>query len=81
MRRIKLKKNDPHREYRDDINRIVNAMAEAGFMCTDTEAKELWEEYSDSFAAGWLGLPSTNEEIVGCVSPYFDPVEPDSDEY
>ena len=81
MRRIKLLKEPRYASLGRDIERIVQAMAKSGFFCSHTEASKLWESYSDSMAAGWLNLPDTDEEIVGCISPYFDPVEPDSNEY
>jgi len=81
MKRIKLKQNNPHNEYQDDIDRITNAMAKAGFYCTDNEAIQLWEEYSESLSAGWLGLPKLDEYIVSYIRPFFEPVDDGLDDW
>lgn len=75
MKRIILKQDNPRREYQDDIDRITNAMAKAGFYCNDTEAIKLWEEYSDSLDADWLGLPKLDAHVVSRIRPFFEPVD------
>lgn len=61
--------------YRMDADRIAKCLADRGYEATPQQAVRLWERYSESFAAGWLGLPESDEEVFECVRPYFEPVE------
>lgn len=81
MKRIKLKINNPHSEYKNDIGRIISVMNDAGFHCSAEEAQKLWEEYSESYAAQWLILPTNPVEIMSNIAPFFDAVETDSNEH
>jgi len=49
--------------YKSDCRRIQKAMIEEGALISLDEAYKLWEAYSDSMAAGWVGLPDDDEEI------------------
>lgn len=51
---------------------IVDALAKAGYDCSESDAHVLWRRYSDSMCAGWMNLPADDFEIVECVRPYFD---------
>jgi hypothetical protein len=58
--------------YREDCELIKSALVENGFVNAGLrDAIYLWGEYSESFAAGWLGLPDTSEEIYECVRHYI----------
>lgn len=54
---------------------VKNGYVNAGL----SDVMRLWSEYSDSHAAGWLGLPEESEEaaddmIFDCVKPYIKTV-------
>jgi hypothetical protein len=72
-----IRDESPHAEFfhAEDVASIVDAMAGAGYECSADEARELWELHSDMYAAGWLGLPDTDGEIVECLTPFFVIVE------
>lgn len=59
--------------YLKDKERIVEALAMNGYLCTMEQAEAMWQKYSDTYAAGWLSLPSTPIEIYLSVRPYFHP--------
>lgn len=69
LRRIGRADTDFH-DYGADILRVQNAVQRNGYECSPTQAKELWEEYSDSMCAGWMGLPE-DEYLFACVAPYI----------
>jgi hypothetical protein len=43
--------------YLEDVSRIVGACFRMGWIVTPKEAYHAWSDYSDSMAAGWMGLP------------------------
>ncbi len=44
-------------EYLGDCKEIVESCQRQGLTITLLEAYSAWNEYSDDYAAGWLGLP------------------------
>lgn len=54
--------------YKDDVMRIVRILKERGIECAPLDAQFLWEEYSESMAAGWMTLPDADDEVHGCIS-------------
>ncbi len=55
----KLKFKDPynhHYEYTNDIDRIVKIFAERGYEISHEDAVRAWEEFSESYCAGWMIL-------------------------
>ncbi len=59
-------------EDREDCEKIKAALFKNGYVNAGlSDACWLWSEYSDSYAAGWLGLPDTDEEIFECVKNYI----------
>lgn len=68
MNKIQYQLERLHRpEYIEDTKRIVKVAFENGFILSILEAEELWEEYSDSMAAGWMGLPDSDEELWAII--------------
>ncbi len=49
--------------YRDDVERIHKILLDRGYDSTLEDCARLWDEYSDSMAAGWMILPDTDEEV------------------
>lgn len=72
----KIKVRDPYTdhltEYREDVDRIVLVLKYHDYEATPDQAVRLWELYSESVAAGWLGLPRDNDEVFECIEPYFE---------
>lgn len=63
-----------------DIRRIQEAFVEVhDAEVTDYQAYEMWSDYSDSMAAGWLFLPPDSWHICEAVSPYYEVIY-DADE-
>jgi len=59
-------------EYREDCERIKAVLIENGFINAGlNDAIWLWNEYSESYAAGWLGLPDEDEKIYDCIKSYI----------
>lgn len=51
----------------DEIEYIVEACKRQGCVLTQDEAYSVWINYSDMYAAGWLGVPKCDKEIIACV--------------
>lgn len=45
----------------EDISRIVEICFNKGYIISESDAQDAWEEYSDSLAASWLILGSDND--------------------
>ncbi len=71
LKKIKIVERYNDNFYPKDINRIIVAMAVAGYFVTEEQAQKLWAMYSDDLCAGWLGLPADDEELLECIRPYF----------
>ncbi len=69
MKKIVIKSTT---RYPEDTKHIVKVLAERGYEATELEAEELWEKYSDSMAAGWMGLPVEGAEVFSCIKVYFE---------
>lgn len=63
---VKINNNYKKFTYPDDVERIVKIMKSKGLKITPELANELWEEYSESYCAGWLILPS-NEKVFDII--------------
>jgi len=50
-------------EYRDDCERIQRILRDKGYNATLQQCEELWDDYSDSMAAGWMGLGDNDEDV------------------
>lgn len=58
--------------FADDCNRIQQVLMEHGYYATIDQCEELWEMYSDEYAAGWLVLPEINIQIYDCIKDYIE---------
>jgi hypothetical protein len=70
MKRIKIVR-DEHR-FESDIHRIIAVLGTHGYDCTYEQAEELWDRYSASMCAGWMMLPTNDDDLVSCVRGLFD---------
>lgn len=61
-----------HEDYPGDIDRIQEALECSGRYASREDCEWMWRQYSDSMAAGWLILPDTDEEILRCISYYYE---------
>jgi hypothetical protein len=48
--------------YRDDVKTIVESCYRQGLIVAPHEAYSAWCEYSDSMAAGWMGVPTSYDD-------------------
>jgi hypothetical protein len=69
MSRIKLRRAP---RYPDDCKRIAEVALKAGYAVSMWEAEAIWDAYSDSMAAGWMGLPDDDEELMSIVESYAE---------
>jgi hypothetical protein len=69
---VQIKKNFVKNAYRADCERIQQALMEHGHYATIEQCQELWEMYSEAFAAGWLLLPEDNIGIYICIRDYIE---------
>jgi hypothetical protein len=59
-------------EYPEDCIRIAKVALDYGYYITPTEAEILWNEHSNSMAAGWLYLPKKDSDIWYDIRGYFE---------
>jgi hypothetical protein len=57
-------------QWPEDVERIIKVFRDRDIEIDKDMAVALWEEYSDCFAAGWLGLPEDDEGIYDCIMTY-----------
>lgn len=69
MKLLKIK--NKHR-YPDDVKRILSVLIAHGYQATEEQAISLWDEYSDSMAAGWMMLPDEDKDIYSCIEDYIE---------
>lgn len=58
--------------YECDVTRIQEAFILLGHTISAEDAKLAWEDYSDTYSAGWLYLPNGPEDIFHCLQPYIE---------
>lgn len=58
--------------FRDDILRLVGALAAAGISATEDVVYAAWKQHSDWHAAGWLILYDGEEELRRALLPHLD---------
>jgi hypothetical protein len=76
MLKLKFKGSyNHHFEYTKDIDRIIKIFADRGCEISAESAVKSWEEYSSSYAAGWLTLHETDEEIFNNCLQYLEEAE------
>ena len=51
-------------EYPSDVERICNVLTKYGYITNPQEANDMWEEWSSMNAAGWMGLPERDNELI-----------------
>lgn len=66
---------DLEQNYGFDIDRICNACLTEGIYIDRLTAFEAWEQYSSTYAAGWLGMDTMSDSaIVNAVSDHCQTV-------
>lgn len=64
--------NEYGQRHKGDAEIIRNVLVKKGYINAGlNDAIHLWCEYSDSYAAGWLGLPDDEEDIWNCIKDYI----------
>jgi hypothetical protein len=75
MKKLKVsKKYNHHFEYKNDIDRIVKIFADRGYDISHSDAVRAWEQFSESYCAGWMSLGS-DDEVFEDAFCYFEEVE------
>jgi hypothetical protein len=54
-----------------DVAIIVRIIKKNGYDISPYDAQMAWEDYSDSMAAGWMGLPESDAEVWDSIRPYL----------
>lgn len=67
MKRIAV--NHRHSE---DITRIMKVAIDVNILLTPEDADMVWTEHSDSYAAGWLGLPDDDDVLATLIERNVD---------
>jgi hypothetical protein len=59
--------------YVEDINRLVSVAEKFGYYLTKRDAEWVWEEYSNSYAAGWLIMDGYSDQtLLNIILSYMD---------
>lgn len=67
-----MKKLAVNGRYPEDIIRIMKVAIDANILLTPEEAEMVWTEHSDSYAAGWLGLPDDDDVLAMLIERNVD---------
>jgi hypothetical protein len=62
IRKIENKPMSIHRHH-SDVERLQRVMLQNGYEADYDSAAGIWEDYSDDYAAGWLGMPEEDDEL------------------
>ena len=71
IRKINNDKNFQHRHL-SDVERIQSCCLQHGYEADLKECADIWNNYSNMFAAGWMGLPNDDEELWNCIIPRIE---------
>lgn len=55
-----------HRHH-NDVERLQRVILHNGYESDYDDAANIWEDYSDSYAAGWLYLPDDDNELWSMI--------------
>ena len=67
MKKIEIYTGD----YREDVERIQRILADRDYEATLSDCERLWEKYSESMCAGWMGLDDKDESVFDCIAYYI----------
>jgi len=70
LKTIKVKEEE--NDYTNDILRIQRVLIDKGYYAENSQCRRVWQLHSEEYAAGWLTLPKTDEEIYESVRPHFE---------
>lgn len=51
----------------DDVKRMQRVLISEGHLVSLQECADIWDDYSDMFAAGWLCLPSDDSDLYNIL--------------
>lgn len=73
IRKRDLYNNDKTFEHRflEDVERIQKVLDDNGYDSNLSDCADLWEQYSDESAAGWLSLPDDDTELFRIIEFYI----------
>lgn len=69
IKKIKQNKAYQHR-HQSDVERIQQVCMRNGYEADLEDCAGIWDDYSDMYAAGWLGLPDDNDELWQIIEQY-----------
>lgn len=58
-------------DHLDEAVRLQRAMSVRGYIITLREAEAIWMDYSDDYAAGWMGMPESDHDLFATALPYL----------
>lgn len=64
---------DEVEDFGADVVRIQNVLRDNGLDASLKECTTLWEAFSESKCAGWLGLPGKDESVYYFIQPFINP--------
>lgn len=50
-----------------DVDRIVDIMRERGYTIEESDAYQIWSEWSNAVEANWLQLPEEDDILVSII--------------
>lgn len=62
-------------QWPEDCLRIQVVLLKSFIFATIPECQEAWERRSGSVAAGWLGLPASDDDLYKDIEPFLGPIE------
>ena len=62
-----IKEDDYRHRHHHDVVRLQTVMRLNGYEADLRSAAGIWEDYSDTYAAGWMCLPEDDEDLWGAI--------------
>jgi hypothetical protein len=82
MKKIRIKKDTPIDEFHftDDCIRLQKIFATHDLEISLDDARDLYEEYSDSYCAGWLMMGKDDNLLFDNLKDYYEIIDNDCKE-
>lgn len=65
--RRSIRLNEHQQRHASDVERIQRVALSHGVLLGWMDAYSLWDNHSDSYAAGWLFLPDNDDELWNTI--------------
>lgn len=72
IRKINQPDTPYYHRHIEDVERIQQVCLKNGYAADLEDCAGIWSEYSDSYAAGWLGLDEDDDDLWRTIKNYVE---------